>query len=143
MNLRELKFSDAKEVARLTIQLGYLVEIDVISQRLIFLLQSSNHKVFVSEESENNLSGWVHIYGKHLIELQYAEIGGLVVDKHYRKRGIGAHLMKKCEEWARLKGYQEIRLRSGSQRVDAHNFYRGIGYENVNSQELFVKSTTY
>jgi hypothetical protein len=37
---------------------------------------------------------------------------------------------------AREKGYQEIRLRSGGQRKEAHEFYKGIGYKNIKWQEV-------
>lgn len=35
------------------------------------------------------------------------------------------------------KGYQEVRLRSGGQRKDAHEFYKSIGYKEVKWQEVF------
>jgi len=75
--------------------------------------------------------------GKHLLELEYAEIGVLVVDKDFRKQGIGTKLMKKAEQWAKEKGYSEIRLRSGGHRKEAHQSYKAIGYENINWQQLF------
>jgi GNAT superfamily N-acetyltransferase len=60
-----------------------------------------------------------------------------VVDKEFRRQGIGAKLMKKAEDWAKENGYAEIRLRSGGQRKEAHEFYKAIGYENINWQQLF------
>ncbi|TLS36442.1 acetyltransferase [Pseudalkalibacillus caeni] len=45
--------------------------------------------------------------------------------------------MRKSKEWAKKEGYQEIRLRSGDQRKEAHNFYESIGCKNINWQQLF------
>lgn len=84
---------------------------------------------------DQNISGWVHVFGKCLIELEYAEIGGLVVDSDYRRQGIGLKLMRTCEEWVKENGYREIRLRSGGQRNEAHEFYKKVGYENTNCND--------
>lgn len=140
MYLRKMTLSDTEEVARLTAQLGYDVDRDTVNNRLSTLICLTDHQVYVAEEEEGRLAGWVHIYGKHLIELEYAEIGGLVVDQNYRKRNLGTQLMEKCEQWARANRYKEIRLRSGSQRGVAHRFYQKIGYQNIRSQALFIKS---
>ncbi|MFP7254711.1 GNAT family N-acetyltransferase [Terribacillus goriensis] len=139
MAIRKMRLSDNEEIARLTAQLGYDVEKDTIKDRLATLICLEDHQVYVAEV-ESCLAGWVHIYGKHLIELEYAEIGGLVIDQEYRKRNLGTQLMEKCEGWAKANRYREIRLRSGAQRTDAHKFYQKIGYQNIKSQSLFIKS---
>ncbi len=64
-----------------------------------------------------------------------------MVDSSFRRQGIGLKLMEESEGWAKDNGYKEIRLRSGSQRKDAHKFYeRIIGYKNINSQQLYKLS---
>jgi GNAT superfamily N-acetyltransferase len=45
--------------------------------------------------------------------------------------------MQKAEEWAKDKGFSEVRLRSGGHRKEAYQFYEGIGYENIKWQEVF------
>jgi GNAT superfamily N-acetyltransferase len=59
------------------------------------------------------------------------------VDNQHRRKGIGEMLMRESEVWAKNKGYQEVRLRSGGQRKEAHEFYKRIGYKNVKWQEVF------
>lgn len=88
-------------------------------------------------EMDNSICGWVHVFGKCNIQLEHAEIGGLVVDTEYRGKRIGKKLMRKAEEWAKEKGYLEVRLRSGGYRKEAHQFYKSIGYENIKWQEVF------
>lgn len=130
--------SDSKEILRLSLQLGYEVLESEILKRLDKLLVSDDNEVFVMELDTNKIAGWVHVHGRHLIEAHpFAEIGGLVVDHNHRRKGIGEKLMRKCEDWARKMGYQEIRLRSGGQRKEAHKFYKRIGYKNIKWQEVF------
>jgi GNAT superfamily N-acetyltransferase len=136
--IRTAKLIDAEEITRLCTQLGYSVTIEQTKSRIERLTNDKNNAILVYETTDDNLSGWVHVFGKCLIELEYAEIGGLIVDSNFRRQGIGLQLMKKCEEWAKENGYQEIRLRSGGQRKEAHEFYKQIGYKNINWQQLFI-----
>ena len=139
LTIRNANIEDLSEITRICLQLGYPNTEQEIAPRLKRLLKESENAVFVFESNEGSriISGWVHVFGKYLIELEYAEIGGLVVDNNARRQGIGEKLMRKSEEWAKLNGYKEIRLRSGGQRKEAHKFYEKIGYENVNWQQLF------
>lgn len=134
--IRNAKMTDAKEIMNLSIQLGYPVTQEQVESRLERLLNHKDHGVFVFEK-EDMILGWTHVYGKCLIELEYAEIGGLVVDESCRKQGIGEKLMRKCEEWARNNGWHEMRLRSREHRLEAHQFYKKIGYENIYAQQVF------
>ncbi|MGM0837995.1 MAG: GNAT family N-acetyltransferase [Bacillota bacterium] len=138
MQIRNARMADSKEIARLSFQLGYEVSESHVEKQLEKLLQWEDHQVYVIEESETEIAGWVHVHGRHVIESHsYAEIGGLIVNNKHRRKGVGETLMRNCEEWARNKGYQEVRLRSGGQRKEAHEFYRKIGYQNVKWQEVF------
>jgi GNAT superfamily N-acetyltransferase len=138
MKVRKARVTDSNEIVRLSFQLGYEVLESEVLKRLEKLLLNDDNAVYVLEKSNNEICGWVHVHGRHLIEARpFAEIGGLVVDNNHRRKGIGENLMRKCEEWARKKGYQEMRLRSGGQRKDAHEFYKRIGYKNVKWQEVF------
>lgn len=45
-----------------------------------------------------------------------------------RGQGLGAQLMRACEARARERGCSLLQLTSDARRVDAHRFYRGLGY---------------
>ena len=45
-----------------------------------------------------------------------------------RGQGFGAQLMRACEARARERGCSLLQLTSDASRVDAHRFYRGLGY---------------
>lgn len=138
MIIRQAQITDSADIARLSSQLGYETLESEVEERLAYLLGDDDHAVFVMEGESSRIMGWVHVHGRHLIESQsFAEIGGLVVDERDRRKGIGKQLMRECEEWARTKGYEEVRLRSSGLRKDAHEFYKRIGYINVKWQEVF------
>ena len=78
--------------------------------------------------------------GREFVEsAAFVVIGGLVVDRAHRKRGIGSLLMERAEEWARTQGCSLVRLWSSSIRVEAHRFYEHLGYRNIKTQYSFVK----
>lgn len=136
--IRSAELKDAPALAKLTQQLGYEVNIRTTEARLSRILAFDFHKVFVYED--DTVTGWAHVYGKALIELDYAEIGGIVVDQNIRRSGVGLKLMKACENWAKENGYEEIRLRSGEKRKQAHQFYLSLGYEHIDEQKVFKRT---
>lgn len=140
MNIRAAHISDTEEIGNLCLQLGYDVEEQLVKENLDKLIDKQDNAIYVIENDDTKIIGWVHVYGKHLIETKsYAEIGGLVVDQKYRRLGIGEQLMKMCEDWSVKEGYGILRLRSGISREVAHMFYEKIGYENVKLQKVFEK----
>ncbi|WYP27285.1 GNAT family N-acetyltransferase [Alkalihalobacillus sp. FSL W8-0930] len=136
--IRLATLDDAPSIAQLTLQLDYNIGLETAKERLTHLLHSTDHALFVFE-NKNELSGWAHIYIKRLIELEYAEIGGIVVQKNNRRSGVGFKLIQACEEWAKANKIDEVRLRSGEQRAEAHTFYLNLGYEHVRNQKVFIK----
>lgn len=138
MKMREANLTDFKEITRLSLQHGYEISEAAVQRHLEKLVSGSDHAVYVIEINDVEIAGWVHVHGRHLLDaLPFAEIGGLVVDENHRRKGYGEKLMRKSEEWARKNGYHEVRLRSGGQRKEAHEFYKSIGYKNIKWQEVF------
>lgn len=136
---RTAQIDDSSEIARLSGQLGYPVEAGQVHERLKIILGNNDNVVYVAE-LQNKLIGWVHAHGRYLLESEpFIEIGGLVVDSDFRGLSIGKNLMSYCEEWAKSLGFKRIRVRSNTNRPDAHHFYSRIGYKNVKSQQVFNK----
>ena len=52
----------------------------------------------------------------------------LVVRADYRGKGIGRALAEECMRIADTRGCHRIRLESGNQRKDSHDFYRHLGF---------------
>ena len=53
----------------------------------------------------------------------------LIVTKELRHSGIGKKLIQHCIAFAKKKGCYRIRLESGNQRKESHQFYKNLGFE--------------
>ncbi|AJM93078.1 GNAT family N-acetyltransferase [Nitrosopumilus piranensis] len=53
----------------------------------------------------------------------------LVVIEKYRNQGIGKKLINSCIDFAKEKKCHRIRLESGNQRTESHQFYKHLGFE--------------
>jgi GNAT superfamily N-acetyltransferase len=131
---------DATPLAVLAGQLGYPSTNGQLAHRLAEILSRPDQAVFVAEVA-GQIGGWVHVFACPTVESDiYAEIGGLVVEQEQRGQGVGKALMGRAEDWARERGIHEMRLRSNIIRKEAHQFYEGIGYENIKAQFTFRKT---
>lgn len=141
LTIRPACVEDVPAIAVLCEQLGYPVSQRDVRRRLTDeAMQSSDHVIYVVEAPDGCVVGWVHTYVCRLVvRNRYAEIGGLVVEKDYRGRGIGRLLMDRVEHWARERECSEVRLRSNVIREGAHRFYEEIGYANVKASYTFRK----
>lgn len=60
-----------------------------------------------------------------------AEVESVYVRSDQRGRGVGSALMGFVEEIARVRGCYRLQLTSRNERVDAHRFYRSLGYDQM------------
>jgi GNAT superfamily N-acetyltransferase len=135
---RSARPADAAQIAVLMAQLGYEVPPRDVAERLARI--DSRREVFVATSAER-IVGWTSVsVDESLVEGFSALIEGFVVDEKMRSRGIGQHLLRAAEDWARERGSLEIRVRSNVLRERAHRFYERAGYAKVKSQFLLRKS---
>jgi GNAT superfamily N-acetyltransferase len=131
---------DCAEIARLANQLGYPTTSEVMRVRLERLLSSLIDAVFVAEGGEGGLVGWIHGVLSQFLESEHrVEIGGLVVDEGFQRKGIGRELVKRVEAWAREQGVEQASVRCRTTRAEAHLFYEGLGYSRAKTQVVFRK----
>lgn len=129
MQTRSMSGEDARAVARLCAELGYLVAEDEVRRRFCALKGAEDHELLVAQDDRGSVVGWVHAHVPRLLLAdRVAEVLGLVVDENRRGEGVGRLLMAEAERWAAKKGCDEVRLRSDVVREDAHRFYEGFGY---------------
>nr|WP_307774128.1 GNAT family N-acetyltransferase [Luteimonas salinisoli] len=57
-------------------------------------------------------------------------ITALVVRNDAQGRGLGRQLLREAERRARFAGAARLEITSGSQRTDAHAFYKACGYSD-------------
>ena len=79
------------------------------------------------------------IYATVYAEQVMLNVLGLVVDEKNQGQGIGAQLLNALEEKAKAREIKVIRLNSGVQRHEAHQFYEHQGYTSNHSQKRFLK----
>ena len=139
ITIRSARPSDAETITALTKQLGYDAELSTVASRLLRLLARSDQQLLVADDGGRAV-GWIHMVITEYVEADaFVVIGGLVVDREYRKHGIGRRLLVRAEEWAAQHGCSLVRLSSNVKRVEAHAFYERVGYTNLKTQYAFAK----
>ncbi|HLZ24415.1 MAG TPA: GNAT family N-acetyltransferase [Ktedonobacterales bacterium] len=141
MHIRPMMASDAEEVAALTEQLGYPATTVQIVHRLGLLMEQPGNALFVAEDGDERIMGWIHVVGRVYLDSDpFAQVGGIVVDERRRGQGVGRALLTQAEQWAEARGYDELRLWSSVMRAGAHAFYERLGYEPVKTSYVFRKT---
>ncbi len=140
IQIRTASQEDVDQIAVLCQQFDYSVEPDNVKQTLAKVFSGSDQQVVVAVDGQTVLA-WIHVFIADRIESEsFAEIGGVVVDQHYRQQGIGAALFANVAEWAKTKGYRKLRVRCADQRKSAHDFYLAQGMSKTKTQYIFDKT---
>ena len=109
--------------------LGYNCELDKLNNRINEMLKRGNYQIFVACDGDK-VVGYIGCVSYLAFELdnEGIKIIALAVSKEYRRKGIGAELLKTAEQWAKENNIEVILLNSGLRREDAHAFYESQGY---------------
>lgn len=123
---------DAERLADLMTQLGYPSDPGDIPGRLERLIADPDVLVTVAEHD----GGVVGVVTGHVIRALHktepvAMLTALVVLERARGHGVGRQLVAHVEQWARARGATTISLTSALRRVEAHAFYKQLGYEHT------------
>lgn len=139
--IRRARLDDATAVAALTVELGYDSAPDEIRKRLELLLEAPGSAVFVAENAERAIVGWILCDLVASLETEmFAEIRGLIVTSGSRSAGIGSQLVRTAEEWAGRAGVKRMRVRSNITRQRARDFYERLGYRLQKTQNAFDRN---
>jgi len=138
--IRSPRAADIHEINALLGQLGYPIDVDTLRGRLAGILDSGDH-LFLVADFDSHCVGWIHAAVCDYIDSgPFVVIGGLVVDKAHRGRGVGKLLMQRAEGWARDRGLSVVRVWSSEPRKEAHDFYARLGYTHIKTHFAFAKS---
>jgi GNAT superfamily N-acetyltransferase len=133
--------TDAAEIARLSIELGYPAIEDETRAALTKLLKSPRHFAVVAADRTGQLIGWAAAERRLTLESgEIMELTGLVVAVSARRLGVGKALVSAAERWALQEGFLSIRVRSNATREESHPFYTGIGFQRTKMQHVYKKS---
>jgi GNAT superfamily N-acetyltransferase len=140
VKIRRAHRSDAARLAVLASELGYPTTTKELRARFDRLTPAASHAVFVAQNGEAEVIGWVHVSVTPMLEVPLpAEINGLIVAEGHRSSGAGARLLDAAEHWARKKKCRHMSVRSNVIRERAHRFYVRQGYEHYKTAKAFRK----
>ncbi len=123
--------------------------IDAYFADLLTFRSKTHGAVFVAER-EGRLVGYVCLFGQvppdgaDEIDRPHSYIADLYVCPDFRRQGVGAHLLKEAEQFARRLGVHRIELKVLAANRLARRFYRRHGYQDrtiVVSKRLTPAST--
>ncbi|TCD46353.1 GNAT family N-acetyltransferase [Streptococcus sp. X16XC17] len=144
--IRPLQLTDAEFLQEINeIALGYAFPLEATKSQLVRLLADDHHflKAFVDVDRKR-LVAYVHA---ERYESLYSEarfnVLALAVHPDFQGRQIGQKLMQALEDEARARHLSFVRLNSGSNREEAHAFYKKIGYIDDKLQVRFLKELWY
>lgn len=141
-SIRPIEPRDAGAVGLLAGELGYeRSEADVL-EWIAKLGPRETQAAFVAC-SEDEVVGWIEVSLEHRLQSpSFALIGGLVVKRGVRGKGIGRRLCQRAEAWSWERSVDKVRVTSRSSRADAHRFYERDGYSQVKTSLVFEKRRT-
>jgi GNAT superfamily N-acetyltransferase len=141
VDIRSAVLDDSPAIADLSTQLGYSTPPIQSANRLGVILDSNEHEILVACLADGALVGWLHVFLAFRVQTdQFAEIGGFVVTKEFRRQGIGRCLLASAERWVIHSGITKLRVRSRSSRPDTLTFYERFGFSKSKQQHVFDKS---
>ena len=141
IEIRPIRATDAPRLTGLLAQLGYPSDVDAVASRLAIILKSAVQQVLVAIPTDDSrIDGYIGVERRlTLVEDEYAEITGLVVDAAARRSGLGRALMHAAEQWAVQQGLHTVVVRSNVARSESHLFYEGIGYQRTKTSHIYRK----
>ena len=106
-------------------------DIDTFRKLVKKYVTDLDKKILVAELNDIEIVGIVSIVflprlNRPTLEMYIPE---LIVLEKYQNQGIGKKLINSCILLAKERKCHRIRLESGNQRKDSHQFYKNLGFE--------------
>ena len=132
MEIREAFCTDADSLQPLMLQLGYVISVNVIAEK-IKQFQDDPHQYIFIAECDSKVAGFLSlsIIPQLAVVGDFARVAYLCVDDEFRGRKIGQALLACAENKAKQLGCNRMELHSGDHRKQAHSFYLARGYEDA------------
>ena len=124
MKIRRVRTEDVNELMRLE---EGSIEHPWTSEDLMKLATDQNKAGFAAEE-DGKIIGYI---GLSFI-LDEAEIGNLVVDKDFRRQGIGGSLIEEVKEFLKDQGIAKVFLEVAEDNESAKALYLKSGFRSFN-----------
>lgn len=131
LDLRNASPADADDVAALLQTLGYPCDTDDAMERIALVLDNDRQALVLARHA-GAVCGLVALDFMYYLPLgtTTCRITAMVVTPEAQGRGVGRQLLREAERRARTGGAARLEITSGSQRIDAHAFYKACGYSD-------------
>ncbi|WP_158601724.1 GNAT family N-acetyltransferase [Solilutibacter pythonis] len=131
VDLRNASLMDADDVAELLSMLGYPCDGADAGERIHTII-ANERQALVLARHEGMVCGLIALDFMYYLPLDTTtcRITAMVVTPEAQGRGFGKALLREAERRARAGGAARLEITSGSQRTDAHAFYRACGYSD-------------
>lgn len=129
LDLRNASPADADDVAALLQALGYPCETEDAMERIASILDN-DRQALVLARNAGAVCGLIALDFMYYLPLgtTTCRITAMVVTPEAQGRGVGRQMLREAERRARTGGAARLEITSGSQRTDAHAFYKACGY---------------
>jgi GNAT superfamily N-acetyltransferase len=106
-------------------------DVEIFRKLATTYVNDSDKTILVAEIDNIQIVGMVSIMYLPRLNQSTPEmyIPELVVVQKYQNHGMGKKLIHSCIALAKEKKCHRIRLESGNQRKDSHQFYKHLGFE--------------
>ncbi|MBY0380861.1 MAG: GNAT family N-acetyltransferase [Xanthobacteraceae bacterium] len=145
MGLREAKREDIPRIMELLMdddlgrgREGDLSDLGPYHAAFDTIVTDPNNALYVWDE-DGRLAGCLQltfIPGLSYKGAWLAQVEGVRVDASLRGQHIGEKMMQAVMEISRRRGCRTLQLKTDKRRVDAHRFYKRLGF--INSHEAFT-----
>ena len=131
MLIRNINETDLDDITYLVTELGYETTVSEMRNRLSMLTNNPDYHTIVAE-LDNEVVGLLGLHIGLAYEFSgcYGRIICLIVNKQYRKTGIGKNLIDRAKEIVSERNGNTLVLNSGNRldREAAHKFYLDNGF---------------
>ena len=87
--------------------------------------------VLIAENEQGERLGFATVsHSTHFTGQRQAYIGELATSETIEGRGVGAALVKACEQWALEQGYALLTVSTGAANTRALRFYHHLGFQD-------------
>ncbi|OGF25348.1 hypothetical protein A2331_03990 [Candidatus Falkowbacteria bacterium RIFOXYB2_FULL_34_18] len=129
MKFRKLQLKDEKDLLQL---LPQLTNRQIILNAKELIRNKNCHSIVI--EHEKKVIGFGQIYVCPTpVEGYFGIIENIIVDKSFRKMGLGKKIMEKLIEIGKKNGAKKIDLTSNPSRIEARNLYESLGFQLRNT----------
>ena len=144
MEIREITENDLNALMELYIQLSPTnIGLSDEKKEIIWSeIQKNKNITYLGVFEDNKLISSCFIAIIPNLTNQGKSIGyieNVITDVNYRRKGVGKKLMQKAIEIAQENNCCKIFLESGISRVEAHKFYKSIGFDDTNKKAFNIR----